>query len=99
MPTRKGCQITGEVDFRFKTKNTQIHGHLLGQRFGLFERREKTKFVIFNGHAVGKDTNIIHATPTEVNTLFNINLPCLENNIDQAMTPTREEHYVRRKHT
>ena len=81
-------------------KNTQIHGHLLGQQCGLFEQRKELKVCyIFIGHAVGRDTNIIHATPTEVNTSYNINLPCLKNNIDQAMTLTREEHYVRRKHT
>ena len=53
MPARKEYQITGDFVFRFK-QNTQIYGHLLEQRFGLFERRENTKFVIFNGHAVGK---------------------------------------------
>ena len=62
------------------------------------DAKKQSLLFFFIEHTVGRDTNIIHATPTEVNTLFNINLPCLENNIDQAMTPTREEHCVRRKH-
>ena len=53
MPAREERQITGDLVFALK-HNTQIYGHLLEQRFGLFERRKKYKVCYFNGHAIGK---------------------------------------------
>ena len=56
MPAREERQITGDLVFALK-QNTQIYGHLLEQRFGLFERQKKnnnTKFVILTDTQSGR---------------------------------------------
>ena len=68
MRGRKEYQITGGFVLRFR-QNIQFHGHLREQWFGLFERRAKMQSLLsFQRTRSREDTNITHATSTELYT-------------------------------